>query len=108
MALHEPGDRMQAAAGGDRWTFLGWNVGLALTSLALSLVLISNLADLARGKDQLGQLIARQETTLKTTGKAEAQLDSLARGVQQLASGGNPNAQKIVSLLQANGVHIKP
>ena len=108
MALHEPGDRRHAPVGGDRWTFLGWNVGLALTSIALSLVLISNLTDLARGKDQLNQLIARQETTLKTTGKAEAQLDSLARGLQQLAGGGNPNAQKIVALLQANGVRIKP
>ena len=90
------------------WLGLLKDIGVVLTTAALSLVLTSNLTDLARGKDQLNQLIARQNTTLKVTAKAEGQLDSLARGVQQLADSGNPNAQKIVAVLQANGVHIKP
>lgn len=84
------------------------DIAVALIALALCLVLSSNLSDLARAKTQLTQLISRQETTLKTTEKAEGQLDSMARGVQQLAASGNPNAQKIVAVLQANGVHIKP
>ena len=84
------------------------DVAVVLTAGALCLVLASNLSDLARGKSELDQLVTKQEATLKTTGKAEGQLDSLARGVQQLAAAGNPNAQKIVAVLQANGVRIKP
>ena len=84
------------------------DIAVVLTAGALCLVLASNLTDLARGKAQLNQLISRQETTLKTTAKAEGQLDALARGVQQLAASGNPNAQKILTVLQANGVHINP
>ena len=90
------------------WAPLVRDVAIILTAASLSLMLVSNLTDLAREKEQLNQLTTRQETTLKTTGKAEAQLDALARGVQQLAAGGNPNAQKIVAVLQANGVRIKP
>jgi len=84
------------------------DVAVVLTAAALCLVLSSNLADLGRAKTQLNQLISRQETTLKTTEKASGQLDSMASGIQQLAASGNPNAQKIVAVLQANGVHIKP
>jgi hypothetical protein len=84
------------------------DVAVVLIAGALCLVLASNLSDLTRAKTQLNQLISRQETTLKTTDKAEGQLDALARGIQQLAVSGNPNAQKIVAVLQANGVHIKP
>ena len=101
-------DQVQPSVAGYSAAHLLRDVGLALTAMALSLVLVSNLMDLARGKAQLDQLVARQDATLKTTGKAEAQLDALARGLQQLSSGGNANAQKIVSVLQANGVHIKP
>ena len=105
MSLNDLG--AERSADGLLWPLLK-DLGVALTAAALCLVLASNLADLAHGKDQLNQLLARQETTLKTTARAESQLDALARGVQQLADGGNANAQKIVSSLQATGVHIKP
>ncbi len=108
MSLQTEREEALSADAGSNWGPLLSNIGVALTAIALCLVLASNLTDLARGKDQLNQLITRQETTLKTTSKAEAQLDSLARGVQQLATGGNANAQKIVAVLQTNGVHIKP
>jgi hypothetical protein len=84
------------------------DIAVLLLSAALCLFLWSDLADLARGQIQLKQLIASQETTLKATTKAEAQLDSVARGIQQLAASGNPNAQKIVGVLHSNGVNIKP
>ena len=108
MSFQTARDEAMATDAGSTWGPLLSNIGVALTAIALCLVLASNLTDLARGKDQLNQLITRQETTLKATGKAEAQLDSLARGVQQLATGGDANAQKIVAILQTNGVHIKP
>ena len=92
---------------GSSWAPLVRDIGIALATASLCLVLASNLTDLALGKGQLDQLATRQEATLKTTGKAESQLDSLATGLQQLAAGGNANAQKIVTVLQANGVHIK-
>ena len=98
----------EVAAPGLSAPMLMRDIAVALIAATLCLVLSSNLADLARAKTQLNQLISRQEATLKTTEKAEGQLDSLARGVQQLAASGNPNAQKIVAVLQANGVHIKP
>jgi hypothetical protein len=84
------------------------DIAVVLTAGALCLVLVSNLTDAARGKTELNTLIGRQEETLKTTAKAEGQLNALARGVQELAASGNPNAQKIVGVLLANGVHIKP
>ena len=90
------------------WTLFLRDVAIALTAGALCILLASNLADLSHNKTELNQLVARQEATLKGTSKAESQLNSLARGVRLLASGGNPNAQKIVAVLQANGVNIKP
>lgn len=84
------------------------DIAVVLLGGALSLVLLSNLTDIARGKAELNTLVAQQDETLKKTAKAEGQLDSLARGVQGLATSGNSNAQKIVAVLQANGVRIKP
>jgi hypothetical protein len=94
--------------GGPIFSGLMRDIAVLLLSAALCLFLWSDLADLASGQTQLKQLVASQATTLKATAKAEAQLDSIARGIQQLAAAGNPNAQKIVGVLHSNGVNIKP
>jgi hypothetical protein len=82
-------------------------LGPALTALALCVVLASTLADLHRGRDNLEKIAAQQAQGVRTDGKVQSQLESLAKGTQALASAGNPNAQRIVAILKQNGVNIK-
>jgi len=79
-----------------------------LLALTLIIVLGSSLLDLHRANDSLTKLDKEQTTSMVTANRPEAQLNALARGVQQLADGGNANAAAIVATLQANGVHINP
>lgn len=81
-------------------------LGSVLAALALIIVLVSNLFDLNRFHASLQAARAQQTEALATTAKAEAQLDSLARGVQGLAAGGNTNAQAVMAVLASNGVRI--
>jgi len=82
------------------------SIGIILTASALVLILASNLIDIGRFHTSLEKATAQQETTLVSTRKAEAQLDSLAKGVQALAAAGNPNARAIVDALARSGVQI--
>jgi len=85
----------------------GMWASLAL-ALALCLVLGSSLIDLLRSNAALAKIDMEQAARVAVLHKAEAQLNSLARGVQKLAADGNPNAAEIVATLQRNGVRINP
>lgn len=82
-------------------------LGPLATTIALCIVLASTLADLHRGHDNLQKIAQQQAQRVKTDGKVQLQLESLAKGTQALASAGNPNAQRIVAVLKQNGVNIK-
>jgi hypothetical protein len=49
---------------------------------------------------------ASQEAPVQEAAKLRAQLDSIARGTQELANQGNPNAKTIVAELQKRGITI--
>lgn len=78
---------------------------IALT-LSLCLVLGSFVIDSRRANSSLSKIDKDQTVALEAAGKAEGQLNSLARGVQALANGGNANAVAVVAVLQRNGVKI--
>ena len=84
----------------------GAAIGVILTTVALILVLGSNLRDLWAARDGLGTSIAQQEAALKANQTVETQLEKLAAGTQKLADQGNPNAQRIVGVLKQNGITI--
>ncbi|WP_186728737.1 hypothetical protein [Sphingomonas panacisoli] len=67
---------------------------------------MSELVQLWAANGKLSQAISQQAGNDETIKRINAQLDSLARGTQRLAQGGNANAQKIVDQLAANGVQI--
>ena len=75
---------------------------------ALCLVLGSSLIDLGRANTALIKLNKDQAAAAIVAHKGEAQLNALARGVQQLADSGNANAAAIVAVLQRNGIRINP
>ncbi|MBV8593381.1 MAG: hypothetical protein JOZ27_03655 [Caulobacteraceae bacterium] len=83
------------------------HLGLALTALALCLVLGSNFADIVAAHSELEQLTAKQKITLASSGKFETQLNGIGHGLQVLANQGNPNAQRIVGVLRQNGVNVR-
>ncbi|MBY0519168.1 MAG: hypothetical protein K2P79_01945 [Sphingomonas sp.] len=86
----------------------GASIAAILIAIALILVLGSNLRDLWTAQTALEKSIAQQEMALRNNGKVEAQLDKLASGTQSLAEQGNPNAQRIIGVLDQNGIKISP
>lgn len=84
----------------------GVGIAAILIAVALILVLGSNLRDLWTAQTNLEQSIAQQEQALRGNARVEAQLEKLAAGTKSLADQGNPNAQKIVALLNQNGIKI--
>ncbi len=84
----------------------GLAAGAALGA-ALSLLLVSNIIDQQRAVVRLQKLDKDQATTIASARKAEDQLNTLAKGVQSLASGGDANAAAIMAILQRNGIKIK-
>ncbi len=82
------------------------NLATSLVAAALSVVLISNIIDQRRVNGELEKALSAQQMTLEGNKKVEVQLDGLAKGLQKLAQGGNPNAQRIVETLRQNGVNI--
>lgn len=84
----------------------GASICAILTALTLILVLGSNLRDVWAAQDGLKTSIAQQDAALKANRTVEVQLEKLAAGTQRLADQGNPNAQKIVAVLQQNGITI--
>ncbi|WP_375391557.1 hypothetical protein [uncultured Sphingomonas sp.] len=81
-------------------------LGLMLTQAALCLVLIATGVDLVRAHGELTQALERQRQNDALITRIDGQLDSLARGTQQLADGGNAHAAQIIAALAQNGVHI--
>lgn len=84
----------------------GAGIAAILIGVALILVLGSNLRDMWTAQANLEKSIAQQELALRSNVKVEAQLEKLASGTQALAELGNPNAQRIVALLDQNGIKI--
>ncbi len=78
------------------------------TSLALILILASNLVDISRTNDAIRAAKAAQALGQSNAAKAEVQLNALAQGVQTLAANGNANAAAIVAALASNGVQLSP
>jgi hypothetical protein len=79
----------------------------AALGAALSLILVSNIIDQQRAITRLEKLDKDQAMTVANGKKAEAQLNTLAKGVQTLATGGDANAAAVVAVLQRNGIKIK-
>jgi N-acetylglucosamine kinase-like BadF-type ATPase len=79
---------------------------VAALAAALGLVLASSLIDVQRADTTLATVDKEQVAAIAVAHRSEDQLNALARGVQQLADSGNPNAIAIVNTLQRNGVHI--
>ncbi len=74
---------------------------------SLSILLLSTLFDLWQIHTDLEATADRQRTMVDGNAKIETQLDTLAKGLNQLAQSGNVNAQHIVATLKQNGVNIK-
>ena len=83
------------------------NLATTLTAAALCIVLTSVAIDLGGARSNLQKSVEAQKTALANAKKVETQLDALAKGVNQLAQGGNANAKRIIAVLQQNGVNIK-
>ncbi len=82
------------------------NLGVLCTAAAVILVLGSNLIDIGRFHQTMTRTRAQQQISLDNTGRAEKQLDSLAKGTKSLADAGNANAQAILNVLRQNGVQV--
>jgi hypothetical protein len=59
-------------------------------------------------RNVLRDAAANQEKQVQDSKKLRDALDAVARGTQQLADGGNPNAKLIVDELKKHGVTISP
>lgn len=81
-------------------------IALLLTQLAFAVLLVNELVQLSSANDKLSAVIAQQGNSDAIVARINTQLDQLARGTQQLAQRGNPQATKIVAQLAQNGVRI--
>ena len=63
-------------------------------------------SQLMRERGMLKAILASQEAPVQEAAKLRTQLDSIARGTQELANQGNPNAKTIVAELQKRGITI--
>lgn len=81
-------------------------LGLVGSQLALCLVLGASVFDAFGAHEQLAATLTQQHRNDALIAKIDSQLDSLARGTQQLAQQGNPNAARIVASLSQSGIHI--
>lgn len=79
--------------------------GTSLTAAALCVLLVSNILNLNAARGGFNQAL-QQQIMIERSQKIETQLEALATGTQALAASGNPNAQKIVGILQQNGINI--
>jgi hypothetical protein len=63
-------------------------------------------SQLMRERVTLKAILTSQEAPVQEAAKLRAQLDSIARGTQELANQGNQNAKTIVVELQKRGITI--
>jgi hypothetical protein len=82
------------------------SLGILCTAAAVVVVLGSNLIDIGRFHDSLSKMRTQQQINIEAVGKAENQLDALAKGTKALADAGNPNARAILEVLRQNGVQV--
>lgn len=83
-------------------------VPLLLFGLVVVLFIAFQVSVLTRERIRLEQAHEQQEETVLKAREVRAQLDSIADKTARLADGGNANAKRLVDLLQARGVTIKP
>ncbi|MGI4880224.1 MAG: hypothetical protein ACRYG4_22370 [Janthinobacterium lividum] len=82
-------------------------LGTPFTAAAVVIILASNFVQLQQGHTELETVLANQANSFADGAKVDRQLDALAKGTQQLAQAGDPNAQRIVAILRAKGINIK-
>ena len=63
-------------------------------------------SQLMRERGMLKAILTSQEAPVQEATKLRTQLDSIARGTQELANQGNANAKTIVTELQKRGITI--
>ena len=63
-------------------------------------------SQLMRERVTLKAILTSQEAPVQEAAKLRTQLDSIARGTQELANQGNSNAKTIVAELQKRGITI--
>jgi hypothetical protein len=59
-------------------------------------------------RDAIHTMMTAQDKTVADSQKLRDSLDTIARGTQQLADGGNPNARIVVDELKKHGITINP
>lgn len=84
---------------------------MLVVTLILACVLVQNgyqTFQIIDDRDRLAQRIEAQEATVRDAEKVRAQLLSIAGQTAVLAEQGNPNAVRLVELLRAQGVTVRP
>ncbi|MDH3641018.1 MAG: hypothetical protein OES38_02925 [Gammaproteobacteria bacterium] len=84
---------------------------MLVVTLILACVLVQNgyqTFQIIDDRDRLAQRIEAQETSVRDAEKVRAQLLSIAGQTAALAEQGNPNAIRLVELLRAQGVTVRP
>ena len=84
---------------------------MVVVTLILACVLVQNGYQTFRiigDRDRLAQRIEAQEATVRDAEKVRAQLLSIAGQTAVLAEQGNANAARLVEVLRAQGVTIRP
>jgi hypothetical protein len=84
----------------------GLAMPLCLVVLAFVVWTGFQTTQLLRERGTLQAIRASQEAPVQEAAKLRAQLDSIARGTQELANQGNQNAKTIVAELQKRGITI--
>lgn len=82
---------------------------LALYLLAVALLggLLTTTSDYLQRYLTLESAFNSQQPSVEQATKVRKQFDTLAKGVAQLANGGNRNAEKLVAYLSSQGVKIE-
>ena len=80
--------------------------------LILALVMLAWFSfqsfQLRNERDAIHTMMTSQDKSVADSQKLRDSLDNLARGTQQLADGGNPNARIVVDELKKHGITINP
>ncbi len=83
-------------------------IPLLLIAIALVIWTGFQTTQLLRERKYLNAVLNDQTPTVEQSQKLRAQLDSIAKGVLQLANQGNSNAKIIVEELRKRGITINP
>ena len=86
-------------------------ISMLVVALILACILVQNgyqTFQIIDDRERLGQQIAAQESAVQDAEKVRAQLLSIAGQTAVLAEQGNENAARLVEVLRAQGVTIRP